>query len=244
MLNHQSSGATKAVPGSDYKLLLFGGTGAIGQALRSAYVTAGWTVTATSRREAPHVVAFDPFGAAVDWLALDRRGPFQAVTWAQGANHNDTVYDVDVDKHMALYQANCLFNIATLKGLLERKLLVCPARLVVVSSIWQNLARQNKLSYCVSKAALQGFVTSAAADLAKDGHLVNAILPGVLDTPMTHKNLAPEQIQVFKGATKFDRLPALSDVTNLAVFLSSPQNTGITGQFIEADLGFSHVRLV
>jgi Dehydrogenases with different specificities (related to short-chain alcohol dehydrogenases) len=65
----------------------------------------------------------------------------------------------------------------------------------VISSIWQNIARQNKLSYCVTKAALQGLIQSLMIDLGSAGHLVNAVLPGVLDTQMTRNNLLAEQLQ-------------------------------------------------
>jgi hypothetical protein len=96
----------------------------------------------------------------------------------------------------------------------------------------------------MTKAALSGLVLSAAADLAGDGHLINAVLPGALDTPMTRKNLAAAQIGTLSSATGFGRLPALGDVASLVLFLCSPQNSGITGQFIAADLGFSNVRLL
>ena len=85
---------------------------------------------------------------------------------------------------------------------------------------------------------------SASADLARDGHLINAVLPGALETPMTRRNLSGEQIERLSGATGFGRLPALEDVASLVCYLCSAQNSGITGQFIAADLGFSHVRIV
>jgi len=151
---------------------------------------------------------------------------------------------VDLDAHLQLYQANCVYILSSLKLLLQRNLLVKPARLCVISSIWQEIARQNKLSYSMTKSALRGLVLSAAADLAADGHLVNAILPGALDTPMTRKNLTAEQISELAGATQFNRLPQLEDVSRLAMFLCSEENTGITGQFIAADLGFSRVRIL
>ncbi len=151
---------------------------------------------------------------------------------------------VDLDKHLELYRANCMYILVTLQRLLHVGRLRSPAKLCVISSIWQNLARQNKLSYCMTKAALQGLVLSASADLAADGHLINAVLPGALDTPMTRQNLSAEQIDRLTGATQFGRLPALGDVASAVMYLCSPENTGITGQFVTADLGFSHVRIV
>lgn len=175
---------------------------------------------------------------------LDTGASYSAVCWAQGRNATDNVHNVNLEENLAVYQANCLYILATLKILLERNLLAPRARLCIISSIWQNLARQDKLSYCMSKAALQGLVLSASVDLGKSGFLINAILPGALDTPMTRQNLTSEQLHKLSSATYFSKLPALDDVANLAYFLCSDQNTGITGQFIAADLGFSHARLL
>ena len=189
-------------------------------------------------------LAFDPFAAQWTGAELAAEIPYTGVCWAQGANQNDSVRDVDAAAHLEIYKANVLYVLITLKALLERRLLAAGARLCVISSIWQNLARQRKLSYCVSKAALQGLVLSAAADLAQEGYLINAVLPGALETPMTRRNLTGEQIERLSGATGFGRLPALEDVASLVCYLCSSQNSGITGQFIAADLGFSHVRIV
>jgi NAD(P)-dependent dehydrogenase (short-subunit alcohol dehydrogenase family) len=128
--------------------------------------------------------------------------------------------------------------------LLKNNLLTKPSRLCVISSIWQEIARQNKLSYCVSKSALKGLILSLANDMGVDGHLVNAILPGALDTPMTHQNLSEKQLGAVLNSTQFGRLPSLQDVANSAYFLCSDENTGMTGQFIKVDLGYSDVRII
>jgi NAD(P)-dependent dehydrogenase (short-subunit alcohol dehydrogenase family) len=234
----------------DQKLLLFGAGGAIGQQIQGKFVSEGWNVVSTGRHANPAKdgkvtwLQTDPTSPDFDGSVFDGHAPFTAICWAQGANLNDSAYDVNLEKHMELYRANCLFIVASLQKLLARKLLAPASRLCVISSIWQNMAKQNKLSYGMTKAALQGLVLSAAADLAVDGHLINAVLPGVLDTPMAHRNLTAEQVKQVTSSTKFNRLPTLDDVANLAFYLCSPQNTGITGQFITADLGFSHVRLL
>ena len=233
-----------------HHLLVFGATGAIGVAVCSAAVQRGWRVTGVARRcaQAPEAgvetLSLNPLAEGVDFGPLVNAAPYDAVCWAQGANRNDSVYDVNLAHHLELYQANVVYILATVKFLLNEKLLSPAARMCVISSIWQNLARQSKLSYCVSKAALQGLILSASADLAKEGHLINAVLPGALETPMTRRNLATEQIERLSQAVGFGRLPALEDVASVVCYLCSPENTGITGQFIAADLGFSHVRIV
>jgi len=232
------------------RLLLFGASGAIGGAILDAAVARGWQVTAVSRHkplsavEGVAWIAADPLDAGFSRETIAPGEPYTSVCWAQGANLNDSVYDVDAESHLAIYNANCTYILVTLKALLTGKLLAGGTRMCVISSIWQELARQNKLSYCMSKAALQGLVLSASADLAKDGHLINAVLPGAMDTPMTRRNLKAEQIERLSSATGFARLPHLGDVASLVCYLCSAENTGITGQFIAADLGYSRVRIV
>ena len=233
---------------SNSKFLIFGGTGAIGSATVSAALRRGWTVTPTARHagEAGGVkcIKVDPFEEDQFGDTLAAHGPYHSVCWAQGTNLNDNAFTFDQNRHLELYKANCLFVLVTLKALLDRRLLTRPARLCVVSSIWQILARQDKLSYCVTKSALQGLVSSASTDLATEGHLFNAVLPGALDTPMTTNLLRPEQIDKLKSATKFGSLPTLEHVTSVIMFLCSSENTGITGQFVAADLGMSRVHLL
>ncbi|MEI8156274.1 MAG: SDR family oxidoreductase [Burkholderiales bacterium] len=230
------------------KVLLFGSTGAIGGAVANQFRRHGWRVVAVTRNAStgPDSLCWDPL-ASTDLAggnAVCATGPFDAVCWAQGANGNDSVYQFDRTQHESIYQANVLYVLQSLHALLTHQALNRPARLCIVSSIWQNLARQNKLSYCVSKAALQGLVLSAATDLGRDGHLINAVLPGVIDTPMTRNNLNPTQISSVTAATQFGRLPALQDVANAVYSLCAPSNTGITGQFVSVDLGYSHVRII
>lgn len=233
---------------SSYRFLVFGATGAIGGAIVEHASARGWQVTGVARTrptqiaEGVEFLAYDPATATDEaFAALE---PFDAVCWSQGANLNDSVSTVDVAKHMEIYQANCVYILSTLQALLRLGKLRAPAKLCVISSIWQNLARQNKLTYCMTKAALQGLVLSASADLAADGHLVNAVLPGALETPMTRKNLAAEQIQKIEAGTLFNRLSSLADVSSAVLYLCSPENTGLTGQFLTADLGYSHVRII
>ena len=139
-----------------------------------------WTPRAATAKHRPRVppegklagVLFDVDGTLVDTTLL------HAVCWAQGANLVDSLKDFDVARHVALYQANCLTVMASAAALLRRGLLSTEgARLAIVSSVWQERARQDKFSYAVTKAAVGGIVRAASVDLGSDGHLVNGVLP-------------------------------------------------------------------
>jgi NAD(P)-dependent dehydrogenase (short-subunit alcohol dehydrogenase family) len=230
------------------KILLFGASGSIGSALHEKFSEKSWQVITVSRNVAnsQDQLRWNPLleTSAEVVNQLRAQGPFDAVCWAQGKNCNDSIYAFNVDQHREVYEANVIYILASLDVLLKARVLKTPSRLCVISSIWQEISRQNKLSYGVSKAALKGLVLSLSNDLGVDGHLINAVLPGVLDTPMTRKNLSDAQVQTITSATQFGRLPNLKDVENTVHYLCSSENTGVTGQFIKIDLGFTDVRVI
>lgn len=237
-----------------WRLLVFGATGAIGSVVVDHAVAAGWQVVAVSRSD-PADRADEQVGEQVEWLrydpladppsTLDAPQPFDAVCFAQGANMADAVATFDSQAHLDLYRANCLSVIEGCAVLVRAGLLRAGgARIVVVSSIWQERARADKLSYTVTKAAIGGFVRSASVDLGADGHLVNGVLPGVLDTPMTRANLSPEQVARVCGKTGAGRLPDLATLAETILFLCSERNTSISGQSLAVDLGMSNANLL
>jgi 3-oxoacyl-[acyl-carrier protein] reductase len=230
--------------------IVFGASGAIGQVILGWFERHDYRVLAASRHPDSTLDHDD-----TNWIAFDPKEPLlglggikeesvDAVVWAQGANLSDSIHNFDVEAHRSLYEANVTYILLSLKAILNKNLLSPSARICVISSIWQNIAKQDKLSYGITKAALQGLVQSLAIDLGSSGHMVNAVLPGALDTPMTRENLSAAQINALQRATPLGSLATLDDVANLVGFLCSENNTGITGQFIAADRGFSHARII
>jgi 3-oxoacyl-[acyl-carrier protein] reductase len=229
-------------------VIVFGASGSIGQAICAHFEAQKYLVVGVGRsKNAEHSiiqwngdakVLNDSIGLLLGNARVD------AVVWAQGMNFNDDIDTFDLSEHLKMYEANVTYILSTLRALTDFDLLQEYARLCVISSIWQNIARQNKLSYCVTKSALQGLVQSLSVDLGKQGKLINAVLPGALDTAMTRANLSQEQITRLESITPLGSLPNLNDVTSLVAYLCSPQNTGITGQFIAADRGFSNARIL
>ena len=230
---------------------MFGASGAIGGHLCSWFEAHDYEVLAVSRSGRAPLgkkggilpIEWDPL-TEMEQVPELLEGHINAVVWAQGQNFNDNINSFELAAHEEMYRANVVYIMKTLQSLLKRKMLAEDSRLCLISSIWQNIARQNKLSYTVTKSALQGLVQSLAIDLGDKGILVNAVLPGVTDTPMTRANLGERQIQMIEQASPIGRLPTLDDIGSLVGFLCSSNNTGITGQFICADTGFSNARII
>lgn len=229
--------------------LVFGGRGALGEAIcrwlradgAAVIATTSQPTQAVENQAAQRWIQVDP-QADPGLGALDDLPRLDAVVWAQGVNASDSVTGFDADVFAAVIEANVTFIARTLARLLERDRLATPARLCILSSIWQEQARTVKFSYTVSKAAVAGLVRSCAADLGPRQVLVNAVLPGVVDTPMTHANLSSEQIDAICSASALSRLATPEDIAAAVAFLVGPTNGAITGQSLIVDAGFSHIR--
>lgn len=233
--------------GSMKTALIFGASGAIGGEIAKLFLKNEMDVFGVSRTGAVetskqiHPVSWS-LGQKFSKVDFGQLTKLDAVVWAQGANFNDNIDNFDRARHLEIYEANVVSILDSLHQLLNLGLVSAGTRLCVISSIWQEIARQNKLSYTITKSALRGLVQSLAIDLGEKNILINAVLPGALDTPMTRANLSAQQIEKIEQETPLKTLPQFEDVCELVAFLCSSKNTGLTGQFIAADRGYSFVR--
>lgn len=164
-----------------------------------------------------------------------------AVIWAQGYNFNDNIESFNINNFQKIMDGNVNFILITLNYLLHNNKINKDAKMVIISSIWENFSRENKLSYSITKSALSGMVKNLAFDLSKQNILINNVLPGVIDNEMSRKTLSETEFNYIKDYMHFGRLITLDDVYKTIKFLVL-ENTGITGQSITIDLGFTNLR--
>ncbi|MCC2312906.1 SDR family NAD(P)-dependent oxidoreductase [Cellulomonas xiejunii] len=221
--------------------LVVGGYGALGSAISDELVAGGWHVLRSSRSARPD----DPRAVVIDGDALPADLPrLDAVVWAQGVNVNDSVDSFDDADLARLLDVNVVSVASQLRALVTTGTLAEGAGVVVVSSIWEQLARPGKFSYTVTKAAVGGLVRAAALDLAPRRIRVNGVLPGVVDTPMSREMLSTEQVASVERATGAGRMVAPRDVAGAVCFLLSAASSGMSGQSVTVDLGFSVGRVL
>lgn len=220
--------------------LIFGSSGTIGSAILNLLLdqnlniyTAGLNENSYSKNHL--MIDYENFRKE-DFLNLPS---FESIVWAHGLNCSDKITNFNEEELIKLFNSNVLFIAKSISALVELNKIERGARLLVISSIWQIESRKNKFSYSVTKSALQGLIKSASIDLGELDIIINAVLPGVIDSKMTRKHLTSEQIQEVKDQTILSHLPEANDIASAVSFLVSPLNKSITGQFLTIDSGFT-----
>jgi 3-oxoacyl-[acyl-carrier protein] reductase len=224
------------------RALVFGGTGALGSVIADELRATGWDVEVADIVSGLTVTVDTSLD---DWAeSAVARGTFDGVVWAQGANASGGVLEADAADLHRIFDTNVVFISETLRSLAAASALSRPSRGVVLSSVWQVTARANKLAYVASKAALAGVIPAIAIDMADRDFAINAVMPGVIDTPMTRAALNQFQIEKIQTETIGGVLATPSDVARAVGWLLDARAAGINGQSIAVDHGWSKVRSV
>ncbi len=92
-------------------------------------------------------------------------------------------------------------------------------------------------AYSTAKGGLITFTKSLAKELAPHGVRVNAISPGVIDTPFHEVFSTPEMIRGFLAAIPLARMGKPSECATVIAFLASEAASYIVGQTIEVNGG-------
>jgi NAD(P)-dependent dehydrogenase (short-subunit alcohol dehydrogenase family) len=134
---------------------------------------------------------------------------------------------------------NGMFNVT--HAFLE-PLRVSKGRIVNIASIqsFVHMRTPNSPAYTTSKHGVLGFTRALAAELGKDGVRVNAIGPGLIETPLNAQVRAnnPDLVTVFLDHTPLGRAGKPDDIVGPALFLASDMSSYVTGAIVMADGGY------
>ncbi|WP_035291074.1 SDR family oxidoreductase [Clostridium sp. KNHs214] len=119
--------------------------------------------------------------------------------------------------------------------------------IINMSSQSGKVGTNNYQAYCASKFGVIGLTQSLSKEFAKEGIKVNAICPGVVNTPMWEKQAADygkkkklkedEVMDYFRGKIPAHRIGTVEDIAKLVVFLSTSDSDYITGQALNVNGG-------
>ena len=114
--------------------------------------------------------------------------------------------------------------------------------IVNTASVASSHAMKLGSGYVAAKHALLGLTRAAALDVVADGICINAVCPGIIDTPlMEHGKKVPGLIEGLQAAVPMGRLGKAEEVARLVLFLASPEASYMMGQGVLVDGGVTVV---
>jgi NAD(P)-dependent dehydrogenase (short-subunit alcohol dehydrogenase family) len=109
--------------------------------------------------------------------------------------------------------------------------------IVNTSSALGQVGQYNMPAYCASKAGVLGLTRATALDYAAKNIRVNAIMPGVIETPMTKEGVfkIPGLEEILLAQHPIGRFGRPEEVASTALFLCSDASSFVTGHALAVD---------
>jgi meso-butanediol dehydrogenase/(S,S)-butanediol dehydrogenase/diacetyl reductase len=242
-----------------HAVIITGAANGIGAACAQLFGGSGWDLVLVDRDEEELGVAAAGYdgravtivgdvaqretNAAAVASACERFGRLDAVVANAGVNLARTIdetTDEDIDRLLDVNVRALIFLAQAAHAALART----KGSLVVMASKTGLVAQPDSPLYCATKGAAVQLARALAIDWAVEGIRVNAVCPGIVDTPMLDGIIAAqpdpdETRREYSAAQPLGRLARPSECASAALFLASGGASFITGVALPVDGGFT-----
>ncbi|MEM8862417.1 MAG: SDR family oxidoreductase [Chloroflexota bacterium] len=180
-------------------------------------------------------------GAAIDKL-FDSIGPVDILVSTPSINVRKPMLDLSEDEFSRVIDLNLKGTFLLMQkagqGMAERG----NGSIIVFSSIRSQVVEPGQGVYAATKAGAVQMVRALAAELAPKGVRVNAIGPGVVETPLTEqiKN-HPDWYNAYANRNAMGRWAQPKEIAGAVVYLASDASSYVTGTIMFVDGGWTAV---
>ncbi len=240
-------------------VIVTGAANGIGGACAQAFAAAGWNLVLVDRDAQQLALAAESgvgpratlvgdvaqpkTNQAAVALAQERFGRLDAVIANAGvtlARSVDETTDEDIERLFAVNLRAVVYLAQSAHTPLART----SGSFIVMASKTGLVAQRDSPIYCASKGAAVQLARALSLDWAPEGIRVNALCPGIVDTPMLEKFFDqlpdPDRArQEFATAQPLGRLAQPRECASAALFLASESASFITGVALPVDGGFT-----
>jgi NAD(P)-dependent dehydrogenase (short-subunit alcohol dehydrogenase family) len=112
-----------------------------------------------------------------------------------------------------------------------------PGVVINLASMFGMVAVSNNIAYSASKGGVVNMTRAAGTMYAKNGVRVNAVAPGVIETPL----IGAEDLKTYSELHPAGRVGQAQEVADLITYLASDKAAFITGAIIPIDGGYTAV---
>lgn len=189
-------------------------------------------------------VATQAGAATVAQVALDRFGRIDILHNNVGIGSPGTPETIELADWDRVFHTNLTTTLLCCRAVLPHMREAGGGAIINVSSIAGMTGLSGSpgaVAYTTTKAGLQGFTLSIAADYAAHGIRANCIIVGTVATPMVG-HLGPEARERRRKGVPLQSEGTGWDVGHAAVYLASDEARWVTGVMLPIDGGFLAVR--
>lgn len=163
---------------------------------------------------------------------LQETGQIDSLVNNAGITRDHLLRDLEVDDWEAVMAVNLRGPYLTTRSVAVEMRERRSGTIVNISSLGGKVGTVGQTNYSASKAGLVGFTKAAAKELARYSVRVNAIQPGLIDTPMT-RALRPDIYAMKLNEVPLRRAGTADEIGWGCVFLASEMSNYITGVVLE-----------
>lgn len=174
---------------------------------------------------------------------IERYGTIDILFNNAGIEISGAITDFAEKHYQQLMDANVKSVFLCSKYVLPHMMNSSSGVIINMASVASFLAWKDDAVYSASKAAVKLLTQAMAVEYASYSIRVNAVAPGIIDTPMTDRAIgtAPnsEELKKIKGAVHpLGRLGLPLEVARTVLFLASEEASFITGAIMPVDGGY------
>jgi NAD(P)-dependent dehydrogenase (short-subunit alcohol dehydrogenase family) len=175
---------------------------------------------------------------------MQQWGRIDVLMTAAGISLGGTVDKVDEAAWDRTYAVNVKGTFLWVHHAIKPMIAAGSGAIVTVGSQLAQSSLGTNVAYISSKGAIASFTKTVAVDHARQGIRVNALMPGVIDTPMPARSLQrqadPEASRAFWNKRHpMGRIGQPEEVAKAALFLASDDSSFVTGTLLFVDGGWT-----
>ncbi|MCV7180222.1 SDR family NAD(P)-dependent oxidoreductase [Mycolicibacterium sphagni] len=244
--------------------LVTGATQGIGRAIAERLAADGYLVGVNGPAETPEMAEVvqlvdgfpvpadisdpDAVTAAVTGIE-EQRGPIAVLVCNAAYMSMATVVDHDPDDWWKVVDTNLTGTFHTIQSVLPGMRRLGGGRIVIIASEWGVTGWSRATAYAASKAGLIALTKTLGRELAPENIVVNAVAPGVIDTPQLEVDADDEGVSLSEMHSRYAadipvrRIGRPDEIADTVAFLVAARLGALIGQTIQINGGSTRCRV-